>query len=120
MSASDFIQNEPNSYKFNVNLVAVYNPIIKSLHYKLPSKLTCLYCIITLNWNIHTINVTRKRGKSLEELISPSVLPQVQVECHFMLSKCKSKRCNIFQNYLICKNKFMCKATAKNMQWEVR
>ena len=57
MSISDFIQNEPNSYKFNVNLVAVYNPITKSLHYKLPSKLTCLYCIITLKWNIYILSM---------------------------------------------------------------
>ena len=60
-----------------------------------------------------TIDITYKRGKSLREIISPSMFSQVQVESHFMLSKCKSKKCDICQNCLVCKNEFMCKVTGK-------
>ena len=52
-----------------------------------------------------SINVTYKIGKSLRELISPSMFPHAHVESHsMMISKCKSKRCDICQNYLVCKN----------------
>ena len=34
-----------------------------------------------------SINITYKRGKSLRELISPSMFPQAQVESHSIVSK---------------------------------
>ena len=39
-----------------------------------------------------TINVTYKIGKSLRELIFPSVFPEGQIESHSIVSKCKSRR----------------------------
>ena len=60
-----------------------------------------------------SINFTYKRGKSLRELISASMFPQAQVESHSMVSKCKSKRCDICQNYLVYKNEFTCTVTGK-------
>ena len=60
-----------------------------------------------------SISVTSKIGKSLRELISLSMFPQAQVESHSMVSKCKSKRCDICQNYLVCKNKFACTVSGK-------
>ena len=60
-----------------------------------------------------TINVTYKRGKSLREPISPSPFPQAQAEFHSVVSKCKSRKCDICQNYLVCKNEFMCILTGK-------
>ena len=33
-----------------------------------------------------SINITYKRGKSLRELISPSMFPQAQVESHSMVN----------------------------------
>ena len=58
-------------------------------------------------------SVTSKIGKSLRELISLSMFPQAQVESHSMVSKCKSKRCDICQNFLVCKNKFVCTVSDK-------
>ena len=57
------------------------------------------------------INVTYKKGKSLREFISASMFPQAQVESHYMVSKCKSKRCDICPNYSVYKNEFMSTAT---------
>ena len=47
------------------------------------------------------INIIYKRNKSLRQLISASRFPQAQVKSHSMVSKFKSKRCDIFQNYLV-------------------
>ena len=41
------------------------------------------------------------------------MFPQAQVESHSMVSKCKSKRYDICQNYLVCKNEFTCTVTGK-------
>ena len=60
-----------------------------------------------------SINITYKRDKSLRELISPSMFPQVQVESHSMLSNSESKRFDICQNYFVCKNEFTCTVTSK-------
>ena len=60
-----------------------------------------------------SIIVAYKRGKSLIELISPSIFPQAQVEFHSMVSKCKFKTCDICQKYLVCKNEFTCSVTGK-------
>ena len=60
-----------------------------------------------------SINITYKRVKGLRELISPSIFPQTQAESHSIVSKCKSKRCDICQNYLVCKNEFTCTITGK-------
>ena len=47
------------------------------------------------------INIIYKRNKSLRQLISASRFPQAQVKSHSMVSKFKSKRCDISQNYLV-------------------
>ena len=60
-----------------------------------------------------SINITYKRGKSLRELISASMFPQAQVESRSIVSKCKSKRCDICQNCFVCKNEFTCTVTGK-------
>ena len=60
-----------------------------------------------------SINTIYKSGKSLRELISPSMFPQAQVESHSVVCKCKSKRCDICQNYLVCKNEFTRTVTGK-------
>ena len=63
-----------------------------------------------------TINVIYKsmlHGKSLREFISASMFPQAQVESHYMVSKCKSKRYDICPNYLVCKNEFMSTVTGQ-------
>ena len=87
---------------FNVNLLTVYNPIIKNLKTVIRNNLPILYSDPRMK-NIFPeggINITYKRGKSLREFISPSMFPQTQVEPHSVVSKCKSKRCDICQNYL--------------------
>ena len=100
---------------FNVNLLTVYNPIIKNLKTVIRNNLPILYSDPGMK-NIFpegSINITYKRGKSLRELISPSKFPQTQVEPHSVVSKCKSKTCDIYQNYLVCKNEFTCTVTGK-------
>ena len=49
----------------------------------------------------------------MRELISVSIFPQAQVQSHSIVSECKSKRCDIYQNYLVCKNEFTCTVTGK-------
>ena len=44
------------------------------------------------------------------------MFPQAQVKSHSMVSKCKSKRCGICRNYLVCKNEF----TVPSKIYEVR
>ena len=60
-----------------------------------------------------TINVTYKRGKSLRELISPSLFPQAQGDSPSMLSTCKASRCDICQIFLVCKYEFTSKVTGR-------
>ena len=79
MSRSDARQVTLMSHRSNVNLVTVYNPIIKNLQ-----------TVIRINLSIYSnpeiknifvegsINFTYKRSKSLRE--SPSRFPQTQVE----------------------------------------
>ena len=60
-----------------------------------------------------SINITHTRSKSLRELISPPMFYQAQAESHSMVIKSKSKRYDICQNYLVCKNEFTCTVTGK-------
>ena len=104
-SRSDVRQVKPKSHRLNVNLVTVYNPIIKNLLYSDPE--------MKNTFPEGSINITCKRGKSLRELIIPSMFPQAQVQSHSMVSTCKSKRSDICLNYLVCKNEFTCAVTGK-------
>ena len=116
MRRSDTKQVKPKSHRLNVNLITVYNPIIKNLQTVIRNNLPILYSDPKMK-NLSpegTINITFKRGKTLRELISPSVFfPQAQVESHSMVCNCKSKRCGICQNYLVCENEFTCIVTGK-------
>ena len=115
MSRSDARQVKPKSHRSNINLVTVYNPIIKNLRTVIRNNLPILYSDPEMK-NIFpegSTNVTYKRGKSLRELISPSVFPQAQVKSHSVVSKCKSKDVISALNYLICKNEFTCTVTSK-------
>ena len=49
----------------------------------------------------------------MRELVCPSLFFQAQVESHSIVSKCRSRRCDICQNYSACKNEFTCKVTDK-------
>ena len=115
MTRSDARQVKLKSHRLNVNLVIVYNPIIKNLETVIRNYLPILYSDPKMK-NIFpegSINITYKRGKSLRKLISPSMFTQAQAESHSIVSKCKSKRCDICQNYLVCKNEFTCTVTGK-------
>ena len=108
MSRSDARQVKPKSHRLNVNLVTVYNPIIKNLQTVIRNNLPTLYSDPEMK-NIFaedSINVTYRRGKSLRERIFPLVFAQTQLESHSMAGKCRSKRCDTCQNYLVCGNKF--------------
>ena len=102
MSRSDARQVKPKSHRLNVNLVTVYNPIIKNLQNVIRNNLPILYSDPKIK-NLFpegSINVA-------------SMFPQAQVESHSMVSKCKSKRCDICQNYLVRKNEYTCTVTGK-------
>ena len=99
----------------------MYNPIIKNLETVIRNNLLILYSD-TETKNIFpegSINIIHKRDKTLRELISPSMFPEAQVESHSIVSKCKSKRCDICQNSLVCKNEFTCTVTGKHIKGEV-
>ena len=67
----------------------MYNLIIKNLETVIRNNMPILYSDSEMK-NIFpegSINITYKRGKSLRELISPSVFPQAQVESHSVVSK---------------------------------
>ena len=115
MSRSDARQVKPKSHRLNVNLVTVYNPIIENLQTAIRNNLPILYSDPEMK-NIFpegSINITYKRVKSLRELFSASMFSQAPTESHYMVSECKSKRCDICQNYLVCKNEFTCRVTGK-------
>ena len=107
------VKYDPKSNRLNVNLV--YNAIIKNLLAAIRNDLPILYSDpeTKIIFPEVSINITYKRGKSLRELMSPSMFPRAQAESHSMVSKCKSKRCDIYQNYLVCKNKFTCTVTGQ-------
>ena len=115
MSRSDSRQVKPKSYRLNVSLVTVYNPIIKNLQTIIRNNLPILDSNPDMK-NIFpegSINITYKRSKSLRKFIYPSLFPQAQVESHSMVNKCKFKRCDICQNYLFCNNEFTYTVTGK-------
>ena len=51
--------------------------------------------------------------KAWENLFLHQCFLNLQVDSHSIISKCKSKRCAIYQNYLVCKNPFATAATGK-------
>ena len=115
MSRSDAREVNPKSHRLSVNLVTVYNSIIKSLWTVIRNNLPILYSDPEMK-NIFqegSIIVAYKRVKSLIELNSPLIFPQAQVEFHSMVSKCMFKTCDICQNYLVCRNEFTCTVTGK-------
>ena len=115
MTRSDARQVKPKSHRLNVKLDTAYNPIIKHLQTVIRNNLPMLYSDPKMK-NIFpegSINITYKRGKSLRELISASMFPQAQVESRSIVSKCKSKRCDICQNCFVCKDEFTCTVTGK-------
>ena len=83
MTISYARQVKPKSNILNLNLVTVYNSIIKNLQI-VRNNMPILYSDPEIK-NIlpeGSINITYKRVKSLRELISPSMFPQAQVESH--------------------------------------
>ena len=89
MTRSVVRQDKPKLHRLNVNLVTVYNLIIKNLETVIRNNMPILYSDSEMK-NIFpegSINITYKRGKSLRELISPSLFPQAQVESHSIVSK---------------------------------
>ena len=96
MTKSDARQVKPKPHRLNINLVTVYHPFIKNLQTVIRNNFPILYSDFEMK-NIFpegSINITYKRGKSLRELISPSMFPQAPVESHSIVSRCKSKRCD--------------------------
>ena len=96
MTKSDARQVKPKPHRLNINLVTVYHPFIKNLQTVIRNNFPILYSGFEMK-NIFpegSINITYKRGKSLRELISPSMFPQAPVESHSIVSRCKSKRCD--------------------------
>ena len=91
MTTSDARQLTPKSHRLNVNLVTLYNPITKNFQTVTRNNLPTLYSDPEMK-NIFpegSINTRYKRGRSLRELVYPSMFSQAQVES--MVSKCKSK-----------------------------
>ena len=68
MSRRDARQVKPKSHRLNVNMVTVYNTVIKNLHTVIRNNLPILYSDPEMK-NIFpegsSINVTYKRSKSL-------------------------------------------------------
>ena len=96
-------------------MVTVYNPIIKNLEIVIRNNVPILYKDPEMKnmFPEGSINITYKRGKSLRELIFPSIFPQAQVQSRSIVSKCKSERCDICQNCFVCKDEFTCTVTGK-------
>ena len=83
MTISYARQVKPKSNRLNLNLVTVYNSIIKNLQI-VRNNMPILYSDPEIK-NIlpeGSINITYKRVQSLRELISPSMFPQAQVESY--------------------------------------
>ena len=114
LSRNEARKVKTKSKKNTFNLVTVYNPNINNLQSVIKKHLSILYSDPDMK-NVFpegSINVTYKRGKSLRELISPSLFPQAKNDTQSMVSKCGS-RCDICNNFLVCSNEFRCKVTGK-------
>ena len=107
-------QVRPKATKDNSNLITVYNPLVGDLRKLIKQHLPILYNDPDMNaiFPEGSINITYKRGKSLKELISPSIFPQPINETESKVSKCGC-RCDICDNFLVISNEFTCSATGK-------
>ena len=81
MTRSDARQVKPKLHRLNVNLITAYNTIKKNLETVIRNNLPVLHSDPEMKnmFPKGSINITYKRGKSLRELISPSMFPQTQV-----------------------------------------
>ena len=57
------------------------------------------------------ISVTYRRGKCLNEVISPSLYLGTVTESVSRVNKCKGRRCHICKNCIVFQNEFSCTAT---------
>ena len=98
------------------NLVTVYNPLLNNLQKIIKNNLPLLYSDPDMRavFREGSINVTYRRERNLKELISASFFPQQQLttKSQSMVSKC-GKKCDICDNFLVCRNEFTCKVTGK-------
>ena len=97
-------------------MITVCNPVIKNLLTVTRNNLPILY----KDPEMKNIFLEDTIKKSFRELIPPSLFPQAQVESQSIVSKCKSRRCDICQNYLVCNNKFTCTVTGKTYKVRVK
>ena len=60
----------------------------------------------------NTVNVTYRRNKNLEELISPSLFPRTIKENNCSIENC-NRRCDICKNFLVLSTEFTYHATKR-------
>ena len=91
----------------------MHNPVVKNLEKILNDNLHILYGDPDMKkvFSEVTISVTYRRGKCLNEVISPSLYLGTVTESVSRVNKCKGRRCHICKNCMVFKNEFSCTAT---------
>ena len=91
----------------------MHNPVIKNLEKILNDNLHILYGDPDMKkvFSEVTISVTYRRGKCLNEVISPSLYLGTVTESVSRVNKCNGRRCDIRKNCMVFKNEFSCTAT---------
>ena len=117
ISTSEARQVKRKITQESFNLVTVYNPLLNNLQKVIKNNWPLLYSDPDMRavFPEGSINVTYRRWKNLKELISPSsffLQRQLTTKSQSMVSKC-GKKCDICDNFLVCRNEFTCKVTGK-------
>ena len=94
-------------------MIFVHNPVVKNLEKILNDNLHILYGDPDMKkvFSEVTISVTYRRGKCLNEVISPSLYLGTVTESVSRVNKCKGRRCHICKNCMVFQNEFSCTAT---------
>ena len=109
ISRSEARQVKRKVTKESFNLVMAYNPLLQNV---IKNNLPLLYSDPDMRavFPEGSINVTYRRRKNLKELTSPPFFPRPQLTTKSLVSKCGEK-CDICNNFLVCRNEFSCKVT---------
>ena len=100
-----------NNFSTTCNLFTQYNPILPNIKTIFKKYLPVLHSNQKMLriFPENTINVTSKRTKALNELISPSLFPKIIRENNCSIEKC-SRRCDIFKNFPVVSTEVTCYA----------
>ena len=122
LSRSEARQVKRKVTKESFKLVTVYNPILNNLQKVIKNNLPLLYSDPDMRvvFPEDSINVMYRQEKNLKALISSSLFLSHSLQQNHSLWLSKSgKKCDICDNFLVCRKEFTCKITGKTYTEEI-